>query len=171
MREVTKYPSILYDDAASSLPKESFVKPIKKSSPSRKVLVVLDDDPTGTQTVHDISVLTTFETDVFATQLKSGEPGLFVLTNTRAYPPDKVRTLTMTLRVLSNLLNRPQQSSKKSSQISTPQQRKPQRPSTSSSAPTLPYEATSLSKTSSHPPRLAHTTPGSWPRLSLKEAE
>jgi hypothetical protein len=28
------------------------------SHDSKKVLVVLDDDPTGTQTVHDIEVLT-----------------------------------------------------------------------------------------------------------------
>lgn len=90
MHEATKYPSILYDEAAATLPKELFIKPPKKFNSESKVLVVLDDDPTGTQTVHDIVVLTTFETEVFVNQLKSGEPGFFILTNTRAYPPDKV---------------------------------------------------------------------------------
>ncbi len=65
------------------------------------MLAVLDDDPTGTQTVYDITVLTTFDTDVFTTQLKSGEPGFFVLTNTHAYPTNKATTILQT--ILTNL--------------------------------------------------------------------
>ena len=89
MRHITKYAPILYDDAAASLPKRSFAKPPQKSYADHRILVVLDDDPTGTQTVHDIVVLTTFDTDVFSAQLRTGEPGFFVLTNTRAYLPGK----------------------------------------------------------------------------------
>jgi uncharacterized protein YgbK (DUF1537 family) len=48
-------------------------------------LVVLDDDPTGTQTVHDIMVLTTFDKEVLREQLRKREPGFFILTNSRAY--------------------------------------------------------------------------------------
>ena len=89
MRKVTKYTPILYDDAAASLPKALFVKSSNKSPTGQKILAVLDDDPTGTQTVHDIVVLTTFDVDVFEAQLRTGERGFYVLTNTRAYAPDK----------------------------------------------------------------------------------
>jgi uncharacterized protein YgbK (DUF1537 family) len=47
---------------------------------------VLDDDPTGSQTVHDVSVVTVFEADEYAAGL--AEPGstCFILTNTRSLP-------------------------------------------------------------------------------------
>ncbi|WP_197724231.1 four-carbon acid sugar kinase family protein [Mycolicibacterium aurum] len=45
---------------------------------------MLDDDPTGSQTVHDVSVVTVFEDDEYAAGL--AEPGstCFILTNTRS---------------------------------------------------------------------------------------
>ncbi|PON27844.1 hypothetical protein TGAM01_v203611 [Trichoderma gamsii] len=66
-----------------------------------KALVVLDDDPTGTQTVHGISVLTTHSESILRTQLRKRERGFFVLTNTRALHHDQAKDL---LRViLTNL--------------------------------------------------------------------
>ena len=49
-------------------------------------IAVLDDDPTGSQTVHGVSVVTVFEDAEYATGL--AEPGAtcFVLTNTRSLP-------------------------------------------------------------------------------------
>ena len=49
---------------------------------------MLDDDPTGSQTVHDVSVVTVFEDAEYAAGL--AEPGstCFVLTNTRSLPED-----------------------------------------------------------------------------------
>ena len=52
---------------------------------SRRV-VVLDDDPTGVQTVHDIDVLTTWEVEDLAAALRRPEPLFYVLTNSRALP-------------------------------------------------------------------------------------
>jgi len=46
-------------------------------------VVILDDDPTGTQTVHDVTVLTTWEPDVLTDALRDPSPAVFVLTNTR----------------------------------------------------------------------------------------
>jgi uncharacterized protein YgbK (DUF1537 family) len=54
---------------------------------------VLDDDPTGTQTVHDIIVLTFWDIPAITQELKSGAPGFFILTNSRAFPADQARTL------------------------------------------------------------------------------
>jgi uncharacterized protein YgbK (DUF1537 family) len=57
-------------------------------------IAVLDDDPTGSQTVHDVSVVTVFEDAEYAAGL--AEPGstCFVLTNTRSLPVDTAVELT-----------------------------------------------------------------------------
>lgn len=90
MPEVSKYPRILFKDAEASLPPLVSVQVPKDTLKERGTLVVLDDDPTGTQTVHDITVLTTFEKEVLVDQFKTREAGFFVLTNTRAYHHNEV---------------------------------------------------------------------------------
>ncbi|GAA4788442.1 four-carbon acid sugar kinase family protein [Actinomycetospora chlora] len=51
-------------------------------------VVVLDDDPTGTQPVRDLPVLTRWSPDDVAWALAQGTPAFFVLTNTRSLDPD-----------------------------------------------------------------------------------
>lgn len=51
----------------------------------RKV-VVLDDDPTGTQTVHDVPVLTEWSVEALQAELADPRSCMYVLTNTRAMP-------------------------------------------------------------------------------------
>ena len=55
---------------------------------SGRRIAILDDDPTGSQTVHDVSIVTVFETAEYAAGL--AEPGstCFILTNTRSLPED-----------------------------------------------------------------------------------
>ncbi|MHB8897173.1 MAG: four-carbon acid sugar kinase family protein [Thermoguttaceae bacterium] len=52
-------------------------------------VVVLDDDPTGTQTVHDIPVLTEWSEAALHAELQQAGPGFFLLTNTRAFPVEE----------------------------------------------------------------------------------
>jgi len=52
-----------------------------------RVLVVLDDDPTGTQSVADLPVLTRWEVADFAWAFAQGKPAVYVLTNTRSLDP------------------------------------------------------------------------------------
>ncbi len=47
-------------------------------------LVVLDDDPTGTQTVHDVPVLTGWSTEALGDEFRSGCPLFYILTNSRS---------------------------------------------------------------------------------------
>jgi uncharacterized protein YgbK (DUF1537 family) len=47
-------------------------------------LVVLDDDPTGTQTVHHVPVLTTWEVEALAAELAEPGPVFYILTNSRS---------------------------------------------------------------------------------------
>lgn len=49
-------------------------------------LVVLDDDPTGTQTVYDVPTLTTWGVDELARELAAPGSVFFILTNSRSLP-------------------------------------------------------------------------------------
>jgi len=53
---------------------------------SRRKLVVLDDDPTGTQTVYGIPVLTEWSVEQLVQELSNAQPGFYLLTNTRGLP-------------------------------------------------------------------------------------
>ena len=62
------------------------------SAESPRVLVVLDDDPTGTQSVADLAVLTSWEVADFTwafTHIRENrtKPAVYVLTNTRSLDP------------------------------------------------------------------------------------
>jgi uncharacterized protein YgbK (DUF1537 family) len=49
-------------------------------------LIVLDDDPTGTQTVYDIPVLTDWSVESLRAELSNSLQGFFILANSRALP-------------------------------------------------------------------------------------
>lgn len=54
---------------------------------SGRILVVLDDDPTGTQSVADLPVLTHWSVDDFEWAFEQNAPAVYVLTNTRSLDP------------------------------------------------------------------------------------
>lgn len=66
-------------------------------SASLPVLVVLDDDPTGTQTCHDINVLTVWDQETLLEEFASRPAGFFILTNSRALPTAEARELIATI--------------------------------------------------------------------------
>lgn len=47
-------------------------------------VIVLDDDPTGTQTVHDVPVLTTWDVESLAHELENDLACFYILTNSRS---------------------------------------------------------------------------------------
>ncbi|UNI16055.1 hypothetical protein JDV02_002530 [Purpureocillium takamizusanense] len=57
------------------------------------MLVVLDDDPTGTQTCHDIDVLTVWDPEILDQEFSLNPAGFFILTNSRALPSAEARKL------------------------------------------------------------------------------
>src|SRR5512142_2506768 len=54
---------------------------------SRRVLVVLDDDPTGTQSVADLPVLMDWSPQSLEWALRQGRPAVYVMTNSRSLTP------------------------------------------------------------------------------------
>jgi len=70
-------------------------------------IAVLDDDPTGSQTVHDVDVVTVFEPDEIAAGLSSAGSTCFFLTNTRSLSEaDAVELNTRIGRMLFDLAAR-----------------------------------------------------------------
>ncbi len=57
-------------------------------------IIVLDDDPTGSQTVHSCLLLTRWDVDTLRRGLADASPIFFVLTNTRSLPPDAAAAVT-----------------------------------------------------------------------------
>ncbi|MEM9327963.1 MAG: four-carbon acid sugar kinase family protein [Bacteroidota bacterium] len=60
---------------------------------SRETVVVLDDDPTGTQTVHDVPVLTDWKVESLQAELAEGKELVYVLTNSRSLPADEAQRI------------------------------------------------------------------------------
>lgn len=57
-------------------------------------IIVLDDDPTGSQTVHSCLLLTRWDVPTLCLGLTDPAPIFFVLTNTRALNPEAAATVT-----------------------------------------------------------------------------
>jgi uncharacterized protein YgbK (DUF1537 family) len=57
------------------------------SAETPRMLVVLDDDPTGTQSVADLPVLTRWDVEDFIWAFGQSKPAVYVLTNTRSLDP------------------------------------------------------------------------------------
>jgi uncharacterized protein YgbK (DUF1537 family) len=58
-------------------------------SASGRRLAVLDDDPTGTQTVHGVPVLTTWSAEDLRWALEQPSSTFYVLTNSRSFPEEE----------------------------------------------------------------------------------
>lgn len=60
----------------------------------RPKIIVLDDDPTGSQTVHSCLLLTSWDVDTLRLGLADQSPIFFILTNTRALTPEQAESRT-----------------------------------------------------------------------------
>ena len=64
-------------------------------------IIVLDDDPTGSQTVHSCQLLTRWDAPTLQAALLDASPLFFVLTNTRGM--DASRAAAVTREVCQNM--------------------------------------------------------------------
>jgi len=96
--------SIRRDALFASLPPEwpeSLQPAIRVRVEHGSKVIVLDDDPTGTQTVHDVPVLTHWATDALAAELCQPGTVAYILTNSRSLTAEAARALN--LEVAANL--------------------------------------------------------------------
>jgi uncharacterized protein YgbK (DUF1537 family) len=97
---ITEYESMPVSETFAKLPQfaqrtENMLDKIQDNLRAEQdyKLVILDDDPTGTQTCHDINVLTMWDIDILATEFRSESKGFFILTNSRALLSSEARAL------------------------------------------------------------------------------
>ncbi|UCH22158.1 MAG: hypothetical protein JSU83_02625 [Deltaproteobacteria bacterium] len=65
----------------------------KQVKASKCKVVVLDDDPTGTQTVHSIPVLTDWSVEALQVELSTDLPAFYILTNSRSFPLEVAQSI------------------------------------------------------------------------------
>lgn len=75
-QKMAQLPPEFKEDLLPSI-REEFIR-------SKKTIIVLDDDPTGTQTCYDVTVLTSWNVDLIVEELKKQPSILFILTNSRS---------------------------------------------------------------------------------------
>ena len=61
----------------------------KEIEKNNKTFVVLDDDPTGVQTVHDVPVYTNWEKDTIRQAFAEKNKLFFILTNSRGFTAEQ----------------------------------------------------------------------------------
>jgi uncharacterized protein YgbK (DUF1537 family) len=64
---------------------------------SQRRLVVIDDDPTGAQTVHDVELLLNWNQDLLGEALHKDDRLFYLLTNSRSLPENEAVTLNLDL--------------------------------------------------------------------------
>lgn len=63
---------------------------VREAAPARpRTLIVLDDDPTGTQSVTELPVLTDWSVESVEWALQQQRPAIYVMTNSRSLDPDE----------------------------------------------------------------------------------
>lgn len=102
MSQPRQYPTLPRESTLAKLPAEYSADTQDQISQilatgSINRLVVLDDDPTGTQTCHDISVLAVWDIPTLVTEFQTNSRGFFILTNSRALPPPDAEILIRTI--------------------------------------------------------------------------
>ena len=85
--------NISLKDISKQLPKEdtSNYRSLNKQlfDTSKRTFVVIDDDPTGNQTVYDIPLLTEWNLETLINEFKKETPTFFLLTNSRSLSQEK----------------------------------------------------------------------------------
>ena len=67
-----------------------------------KKIIVLDDDPTGTQTVNDIMVYCDWEKETISEAINENNRLFFILTNSRSFSEEK--TITVHKEIMDSII-------------------------------------------------------------------
>ena len=83
---------------------------------SKQKVFVLDDDPTGTQTVHDTIVLTEWPVAALVREMESADPVCYILTNSRSV--SAARAIALNREIALNLQSASEQTGRRYTVIS-----------------------------------------------------
>jgi len=83
----------LFRDLPPEWPQEMLPLIREQVGASERKVVVLDDDPTGTQTVHNTPVLTEWAVEALVSEFQKDFPAFYILTNSRSLTLPAARSL------------------------------------------------------------------------------
>ena len=86
MREIPISRADLLCSLPSEWPQDPFPEIQRHVRAADRKVAVLDDDPTGTQTVHSTPVLTEWPVEALRAELANDLPAFYLLTNSRSWP-------------------------------------------------------------------------------------
>ncbi|KAL5322143.1 hypothetical protein ACEPPN_010113 [Leptodophora sp. 'Broadleaf-Isolate-01'] len=103
-----EYEPLPLEETIASLPPSTSTNTLatikeRIANPETPALIILDDDPTGTQTCHDIPVLTVWDIPTLTSELHRSPHGFFILTNSRALPGPEASALIK--EITTNILS------------------------------------------------------------------
>lgn len=81
--------SVTLAELLESVPPEVVVDPDEIREANDQYLVVIDDDPTGTQSIASLPILTSWSEDDFAWALSQDVPAVYVMANSRSLDPSE----------------------------------------------------------------------------------
>ena len=100
--------SVLKEFSSNNISLESLL--LKELDSFKQKIVVLDDDPTGIQTVHGVYVYTDWSEDTLRRAFTDGNRMFFILTNSRSMTEEETASAHRKLRAI---LLRPQKQQSK----------------------------------------------------------
>lgn len=107
----TKRLSVEYLESLPKVDIESVNRLLEEELKSfNKKIIVLDDDPTGVQTVHDISVFTDWSVESIEQGFKEDQSMFFILTNSRGFTAEETekahQEIAANILIVASKLNR-----------------------------------------------------------------
>ncbi|QCJ44736.1 hydroxyacid dehydrogenase [Bacillus sp. S3] len=84
----------LLESLPSPLRHENIRQQIKEvNTQQKRKMIVLDDDPTGSQTVHNLFVLTSWDKEILRKAFNDSHFMFYILTNTRSFNPEETEAI------------------------------------------------------------------------------
>ncbi len=95
MEELPILQHVFFDSLPPEWPEDLLPAIQERLRGAARKVVALDDDPTGTQTVHGVPVLTEWPVERLAEELAGNGPALYLLTNSRSLSPGAAEALNV----------------------------------------------------------------------------
>jgi uncharacterized protein YgbK (DUF1537 family) len=108
--------NVLFSQLPPEWPQDPLLQIRQQVASSGLKIVVLDDDPTGTQTVYGVPVLTRWAIDELIEELLRPEPLVYLLTNSRSLPLKQAQELNH--EIAANLRSASQETGRQFSLVS-----------------------------------------------------
>ncbi|MEL7119173.1 MAG: four-carbon acid sugar kinase family protein [Bacteroidota bacterium] len=97
MQEIIQHKTHLFEHLPNHKEDQNGVSLLQLRTQKVDTIIVLDDDPTGTQTVHGVPILTSWSIQVLLEEFQKKTPLFYILTNSRSLTSEEAHKLAYTI--------------------------------------------------------------------------